>query len=167
MMSPLVSSGIVLGLGWLKLYGRDTSRSIGAAALIHALIALPFVFNALSRGFDNLDDNVFRAAEIAGAGTFLRIWTIAVPCAARRLRSAWAFAAALSFGELNAVMMLGLENWETLPLLMYRAAGSYRYGTACAAGVVLVLCIGAAFGAAELRLPEKRPRPVVDDRPPK
>jgi thiamine transport system permease protein len=162
MMSPLISSGIVLGLGWLKLYGRETAQSVWAAAVIHALIALPFVFSALSRGFDNLDDRVFRAAEIAGAGPFLRLWTIAVPGTLGRLRTAWGFAAALSFGELNAVMMLGLENWETLPLLMYRAAGAYRYGTACAAGVVLILCIGAAFVAAELRLPGKRPAVIKE-----
>jgi ABC-type Fe3+ transport system permease subunit len=42
-------------------------------------------------------------------------------------------------------MMLGLEDYETLPLLIYRAVGSYRYGTACAAGTVLILACVAAF----------------------
>jgi ABC-type Fe3+ transport system permease subunit len=42
-------------------------------------------------------------------------------------------------------MMLGLENFETLPLLIYRAAGAYRYGSACAAGVILILCCAGAF----------------------
>jgi thiamine transport system permease protein len=45
----------------------------------------------------------------------------------------------LSLGELNAVMMLGMEGWETLPLYIYRAVGAYRYGTACAAGTLLIL----------------------------
>ncbi|MDR3160976.1 MAG: iron ABC transporter permease, partial [Spirochaetaceae bacterium] len=60
-------------------------------------------------------------------------------------RSAWAFSAAISLGELNAVLMLGLEGWETLPLLVYRAAGAYRYGTACAAGTLLMACCAGAF----------------------
>jgi hypothetical protein len=46
---------------------------------------------------------------------------------------------------LNAVMMLGLEDYETLPLLIYRAVDSYRYGTACAAGTTLILACAAAF----------------------
>jgi ABC-type Fe3+ transport system permease subunit len=37
-------------------------------------------------------------------------------------------------------MMLGMEKWETLPLYIFRAAGAYRYGTACAAGTLLILC---------------------------
>ncbi|MDR2536244.1 MAG: ABC transporter permease subunit, partial [Treponema sp.] len=156
MASPLVSSGIVLGLGWLRLYGRENARNIWAAALVHGLTALPFVFNSLSRGLDSLDDTALKAAEIAGAGPMLRIITVAIPCAFQRLRSAWGIAAALSLGELNAVMMLGIENWETLPLLIYRAAGSYRYGVACAAGSALILCCGAVFGISEFRFPRKK-----------
>jgi ABC-type Fe3+ transport system permease subunit len=41
--------------------------------------------------------------------------------------------------------MLGMEEWETLPLLIYRAAGAYRYGTACAAGTLLILCCAGAL----------------------
>jgi len=42
-------------------------------------------------------------------------------------------------------MMLGMEGWETLPLYIYRAVASYRYGTACAAGSLLILCCAACF----------------------
>jgi ABC-type Fe3+ transport system permease subunit len=41
--------------------------------------------------------------------------------------------------------MLGLEDWETLPLLVYRAAGAYRFGSACAAGTLLALACALAF----------------------
>ncbi|GAB1481254.1 hypothetical protein MASR2M78_00690 [Treponema sp.] len=46
--------------------------------------------------------------------------------------------------------MLGLENWETLPLLIYRAVGAYRFGSACAAGTILALSCAAAFMLSEL-----------------
>jgi thiamine transport system permease protein len=138
-VSPLISSGIVLGLGWLILYGRDNSRSFLAVMLIHAVAALPFAFHSVSRGLKGLAPNVMRAGTVFGAGPFTRIVTLALPLASSQLRSAWAFAATISLGELNAIMMLGMD-WETLPLFIYRAAGAYRYGAACAGGTLLILC---------------------------
>jgi ABC-type Fe3+ transport system permease subunit len=42
--------------------------------------------------------------------------------------------------------MLGLDNWETLPLYIYRAIGAYRYGPACTGGTMLMLLAGLLFG---------------------
>jgi thiamine transport system permease protein len=150
MTAPLASSGIVLGLGWLILYGREQSRSFLSVTLIHAVIALPFAFNSVSQGLRNLPPNLMNAGAAFGAGPLARIFSLALPAAAPSLRSAWAFAAAVSLGELNAVMMLGTEDWETLPLLIYRAVGAYRYGAACAAGTLLILCCAAFFLLSDL-----------------
>jgi thiamine transport system permease protein len=150
MISPLASSGIVLGLGWLVLYGREQARSFVSVMLVHAVIALPFAFNSVSQGLRNLPPNLMNAGAAFGAGPLARIFSLALPAAAPSLRSAWAFAAAVSLGELNAVMMLGMEDWETLPLLIYRAAGAYRYGAACAAGTLLILCCAACFFLSDL-----------------
>lgn len=144
-VSPVISSGIVLGLGWLILYGRTFSRAPAALVFLHAVIALPFAFNFISEGFRSLPAAVLDAATVSGAGPLFGLCTVAVPLSLRRIRSAWGFAAALSLGELNAVMMLGVERWETLPLYIYRAAGAYRYGTACAAGTLLIAACAAAF----------------------
>ncbi|MDR2135260.1 MAG: ABC transporter permease subunit [Treponema sp.] len=152
-VSPLASSGIVLGLGWLVLYGREQSRSFVSVALVHSVIALPFAFNSISQGLANLPPTVMAAGTVFGAGPLARIVTLALPIASGRLRSAWAFAAAISLGELNAVMMLGMEGWETLPLFIYRAAGAYRYGAACAAGTLLILCCAALFLLSDLAGP--------------
>ncbi|MDR2375311.1 MAG: ABC transporter permease subunit [Treponema sp.] len=149
-VSPLASSGIVLGLGWLILYGREYSRSFLSVTLVHSVIALPFAFNSISQGLANLPPNVMRAGTVFGAGPLVRIVTLALPIASGRLRSAWAFAAAISLGELNAVMMLGMEDWETLPLFIYRAAGAYRYGAACAAGTLLIVCCAVLFFLSDL-----------------
>ncbi|MDR2630428.1 MAG: hypothetical protein LBC60_05850 [Spirochaetaceae bacterium] len=143
--APLCSSGIVLSLGWLILYGRDHARSLWAVVLIHGVTALPFAFNSLNQGFSGLPENLSNAASAFGGGPVKRILTVALPLFFRRIRSAWAFSAVLSLGELNAVLMLGMEEWETLPLLIYRAAGAYRYGTACAAGTLLILCCAGAL----------------------
>ncbi|MDR2394795.1 MAG: iron ABC transporter permease [Treponema sp.] len=143
--APLASSGIVLGLGWITLYGREQARSIWAAVVIHGVSGLPFAYHALSQGLTSVPVNTLHAASVFGANPVQQMLSVALPLSAQRLRSAWGFAAALSLGELNAVMMLGLEDWETLPLLIYRAVGSYRYGTACAAGTLLILSCGCFF----------------------
>ncbi|MCL2093057.1 MAG: iron ABC transporter permease [Treponema sp.] len=143
--SPVISSGIVLGLGWLIIYGRTFSRSPAALVLLHAVVALPFAFNSISEGFRSLPANTLNAAMVFGAGPLKAFFGTALPLSLKQVRSAWGFAAALSLGELNAVMMLGMEGWETLPLFIYRAAGAYRYGIACAAGTLLILCCAGAF----------------------
>ena len=143
--APVISSGIVLGLGWLIIYGRAFSRSPWALILLHAVVALPFAFNSISEGFRSLPANTLNAAMVFGAKPLGALITTAIPLSLRRIRSAWGFAAALSLGELNAVMMLGMEGWETLPLFIYRAAGAYRYGIACAAGTLLILCCAGGF----------------------
>jgi len=141
--APIISSGIVLGLGWLILYGRNFSRAPLALVILHAVAALPFAFNFISEGFRSLPPNILNAASVFGAGPLRGLLTTALPLSLPQVRSAWGFAAALSLGELNAVMMLGMEGWETLPLYIYRAVGAYRYGTACAAGTLLILgCAG-------------------------
>jgi thiamine transport system permease protein len=141
---PLASSGIVLGLGWTILYGRSNAGSVAAAACLHGVAALPFVYASISEGLNSIPQSVTAAAKVFGAPPFLAAFTVELPMARRRLCSAWGFAAAISLGELNAVLMLGME-WETLPLLIYRAAGAYRYGTACAAGTLLLACCFGAF----------------------
>jgi len=143
--APVVSSGIILGLGWLIVYGRNYSRSPGVLVILHGVMALPFAFNFIYEGFRSLPANTLNAAAVFGAFPLKGLLTTALPLSLPRLRSAWGFAAALSLGELNAVMMLGMEDWETLPLYIYRAIGAYRYGTACAAGTLLILGCAAGF----------------------
>ena len=149
--APVISSGIVLGLGWLILYGRNFSRAPLALVILHAVTALPFAFNFISEGFRSLPANTLNAASVFGAGPLRGLLTTALPLSLPRIRSAWGFAAALSMGELNAVMMLGMEGWETLPLYIYRAVGAYRYGTACAAGTLLIAGCAACFLLSETR----------------
>jgi ABC-type Fe3+ transport system permease subunit len=156
-IAPLASSGIVLGLGWLMFYG-SRSHSLFAAVLVHAVLALPFAFNSVSGGLKTLPRNLLNAAAVNGASPPAALVTAILPLAAPQLRSAWAFAAVISLGELNAVMMLGLENWETLPLLIYRAVGAYRYGAACAAGTLLILCCALLLLFSDLPLPVRRNR---------
>jgi len=141
--APIISSGIVLGLGWLILYGRNVTRFPFTLLMLHALIALPFAFNFISEGFRSIPSNILNAALVSGANPLRGLFTTVLPLSIRSVRSAWGFAAAISMGELNAGMMLGVEGWETLPLYIYRAVAAYRFGNASAAGTLLILgCAG-------------------------
>lgn len=146
---PLVSSGVTLGLGYYLLYGRGAVPSgivaVGLLAAFHAVIALPFAFNAVYQGYRDVPAGIARAAATLGAAPFARLATVEIPLAAARFRTAWAFAAAISLGELNGVLLIGPDGFETLPVLVYRAAGAYRYGEACAAGTMLIASCAAAF----------------------
>jgi thiamine transport system permease protein len=136
--SPLASSGVVLSLGFALLYGRVFSRTVPALVIVHAVIALPFSFSSVLRGFEGIPSALDAAAASLGASPPVRLLTVDIPLALPHIRSAWGFAAAISMGELNAVLMLGMEGWETLPLLVYRAAGAYRYGADCSEGAILL-----------------------------
>jgi thiamine transport system permease protein len=158
MISPLLSSGVVLALGWTVLYGRN-AQSLFAALLIHSVIALPFAFSSLETGLSSLPKNIMNAAEASGAGPLKSLITVALPVSLGHIRSAWGLSAALSLGELNALVMLGLKDFETLPLFIYRAAGAYRYGIACAGGTVLIAsCFGALLLSEAGAFPGSRSR---------
>jgi ABC-type Fe3+ transport system permease subunit len=147
--APVISSGIVLGLGWLILYGGKFPRSPFALVMLHSLTALPFAFNSISIGFRSIPANLLNAAMVSGAGPLRSLLTTTLPLSLPQLLSAWGFAAALSMGELNAAMMLGIDGWETLPLFIFRAVAAYRYGTACATGTLLILSCAAALALSE------------------
>jgi thiamine transport system permease protein len=150
-VSPLVSSGVVLGLGWLIFYGREYANNFFPLAAFHAVLSLPFAFNSLYQGYRDVAASTANAAMVLGAGPLKRLLTLELPLALSRLRSAWAFSAAISLGELNGIMMMGPEHFETLPLFIYRSASAYRYGSACAAGTLLIVCCAAAFLSAEIQ----------------
>jgi thiamine transport system permease protein len=156
--APVISSGIVLGLGWLMAYGRSYQAGPAALVILHAIIALPFSYNSISEGFRSLPGNTLNAAAALGAGPVRTLLTVAIPLSVRQMRSAWGFAAAISLGELNTVMMLGMESWETLPLYIYRAAAAYRYGTACAAGTLLMICFVLVFMLSEAKILTQKKR---------
>ena len=147
--APLASSGIVLGLGYLRFFGSGLGRSFWAPALAHAVSALPFAYGSISEGLSSLSPSLAGASSSLGAQPLRTAISVALPAAKRRILSAWAFAVAISLGEVNTVLMLGLEDFETLPLLIYRASGAYRFGSACAAGVLLASVCVASYALSE------------------
>lgn len=137
---------VVLGAGWFLLFsGARGSLLLPLAIiiLINALMALPFVMRVLESAYRTAMHRNGQLALSLGVTGWKRIFRIDMPALATPLGSAFAFAMALSLGDLGAVALFGNENLTTLPFLLLQKMGSYR--TADAAGLALlltVLCVG-------------------------
>ncbi|MDR0526347.1 MAG: ABC transporter permease subunit [Spirochaetaceae bacterium] len=144
------SSGVVLGLGISSFYGRALSGTVLMAAAAQALIALPFAFNSVYGALRALPPSIHRQTLVFGASPLRRAF-FELPLISTALRSAFGFSACISLGELNTIIMLGVKNYETMPLFIYRAAGAYRYGEAAACGALLVAASFLALRVSEAR----------------
>jgi thiamine transport system permease protein len=129
-----------LGAGWFLLFNRFTDPSSFAILIvvaINAAMALPFAYGAVRPAHDagrDLHDRLCASLGVSGWSRWRRIdW----PFLRGPLASAFAFAAALSFGDLGAIALFGSDAVQTLPWLALARMGSYR--TADADGIALIL----------------------------
>ncbi|MBW3096574.1 thiamine/thiamine pyrophosphate ABC transporter permease [Pseudohoeflea coraliihabitans] len=137
---------IVLGAGWFLLF-RGARGSILLPLIliiiINAMMALPFVMRVLEGAYRTAMSRNGQLALALGVTGLSRIRRIDLPALARPLGAAFAFAMALSLGDLGAIALFGNDRLVTLPYLLLQKMGSYR--TADAAGMALILatlCIG-------------------------
>ena len=131
---------VVVATGWflvLRAFG-DTGRYAPAIIVtINALMALPFVYRVLDPAYRTHLARTGRLALSLGVIGIHRLRWIDLPGMRRPLAMAFAFAMALSLGDLSAVAIFGAEGFVTLPWLLFSRMGSYR--TMDAAGIALIL----------------------------
>lgn len=139
---PLAISSAVTAAGWSALFpqGKDFLIVLGQAAL-----AWPFVAHYLMGAFSALDPAKSEAALVLGASRAGAAFLVELPTILPSVLSALAFSFSMTMGDANIPIVLGGGRYETLPLMVYRLASSYRYSEACAAGLVLALFTSLAF----------------------
>ena len=132
----------VIGAGWF-LALREAGAVFGAApvmiVVVNAAMALPFAARIVGPAWARHAARVDRAALALGMGGPSRLLWLDWPALRGPLALAFAFALALSLGDLGVVALFGSESWTTLPLLLIQRMGSYR--TADAAGLALILAV--------------------------
>ncbi|MAY62883.1 MAG: thiamine/thiamine pyrophosphate ABC transporter, permease protein [Rhizobiales bacterium] len=131
---------VVMGAGWFLLMRGGRSSLLAPLAVIvtiNAMMALPFVMRVLETAYRAVLNRNGRLALSLGVTGWHRIRRVDLPALAKPLRAAFAFAMALSLGDLGAIALFGNEKLVTLPWLLYQSMGSYR--TTDAAGIALVL----------------------------
>jgi len=145
---PLAVSAVVTAAGWRLLFPEG---GIVVLILIQALTAAPFAIRSSASALASLAEEPRLAARSLGAGPLRAFFGVELRSILPLTLSSAAFAFALSAGDATTPLVLGIPDFEPLPLLVYRLIGAYRYPEACAAGLVLALISGLAFVAKEGR----------------
>lgn len=136
----LVVPPIVLGAGWFVLF-RHVGDVFAIAPLmviaVNAAMAMPFAVRAVRPAHDAAADRYDRLSASLGIRGVDRLRLIDWPVLRRPLMAGFAFALALSLGDLGVIALFGSDSVQTLPYLLLARLGSYR--TADAAGLALML----------------------------
>jgi thiamine transport system permease protein len=148
---PLGTSTIALSLALEAAYPR-LAGSVAAVVLLHAVIAFPFAYASLRGIFGRIPPALYEAARMLGAGPWTAHRTVGIPLARRGAVAAWAFCFALSAGELNVVLALGIPGLKTVPLVIYRMVASYNYFAASALGMILAALSCVLFLFSDIKL---------------
>jgi thiamine transport system permease protein len=138
----LVIPPIVVGAGWFILL-RHTGNVLSYAApmvvAVNAVMALPFALRILRPAHDANAARYDRLSASLGMSALDRARLIDWPLLRRPLATAFAFAMALSLGDLGVIALFGSDAVQTLPYLLLSRMGAYR--TEDAAGIALFLAL--------------------------
>jgi thiamine transport system permease protein len=136
----LIVPPVVIGAGWFVLL--RTSGIVFAVApamvlTVNAVMAMPFATRAIRPAHDAAAARNDRLCAQLGLSGWTRLRLIDWPELRRPLFTGFAFAMALSLGDLGVIALFGSDQVQTLPYLLYARMGSYR--TEDAAGLALLL----------------------------
>ena len=139
---PMATGSVTLGLGFSFLAATIGHDSLILSYLLvgvaHLTIVLPFAVRTITPGAKAIPDSLAAAAYTLGTGKGRTARKVEAPLLAPYKRKAFAFAFALSLGEVNATLTLSDGHVSTLPILIYRMIGSYNYQGAAALGTLLL-----------------------------
>jgi thiamine transport system permease protein len=145
----LVVPPIVIGAGWFVLL-RHSDFLFAAAPImvvtVNAVMAMPFAIRAIRPAYDAAGERNDRLCAQLGIAGWNRVKLIDWPMLRRPIATGFAFAMALSLGDLGVIALFGSDSVQTLPYLLLARLGSYR--TDDAAGLALflgLLCLALVF----------------------
>ncbi len=136
----LVVPPIVIGAGWFVLVRQSVDVFALAPFMVvtvNAVMAMPFAVRAVRPAYDAASERHERLCAQLGISGWNRLRLIDWPVLKRPLATAFAFAMALSLGDLGVIALFGSDAVQTLPYLLLARMGSYR--TDDAAGLALML----------------------------
>ncbi len=144
----LVVPPLTLGAGLFLLIGPGGGVFTWAPVLIvavNAVMAVPFVLAVLGPPMKSVAASHDRLCRSLGIGGWRRLKLIEAPLLAAPARLALALATALSLGDFSVIALFGSQDFETLPLRLYRQLGSYRTEAAAGTALLLVASVYLAF----------------------
>jgi thiamine transport system permease protein len=137
---PLGISLVTVALGVRLLYVRVLPLPL-LVIVTQAIATLPLVYRIVSTETQRLRESYVEGARSLGAGTPRIIREIALPVLRRGLLNAYAYALALPFADLTAVLTVGRGEIATFPVAIYRLIGFRSFDLALAlSGFYLLIC---------------------------
>ncbi|RCS24032.1 thiamine/thiamine pyrophosphate ABC transporter, permease protein [Phyllobacterium salinisoli] len=136
----LVVPPIIIGAGWfilLRHFGDPFGFAPWMVISVNAAMAMPFAVQILRPTWDTASARHNRLCAQLGITGWTRLRVVDWPVLRRPLGVAFAFAMALSLGDLGTIALFGSDAVQTLPYLLLQRMGSYR--TLDAAGLALIL----------------------------
>jgi thiamine transport system permease protein len=138
----LVVPPVVLGAGWFILLRHAGDVFVYASVMVvavNAVMAMPFAIRAIRPAHDAASARHEKLCAQLGISGWNRLRLIDWPVLRRPLTVGFAFAMALSLGDLGVIALFGSDAVQTLPYLLLGRMASYR--TADAAGIALLLAL--------------------------
>ena len=142
---------IVIGAGWFVLL-RHSDYLFAAAPImvvtVNAVMAMPFAIRAIRPAYDAAGERNDRLCAQLGIAGWNRARLIDWPVLRRPIATGFAFAMALSLGDLGVIALFGSDSVQTLPYLLLARLGSYRTDDAAGLALLLgLLCLALVFMA--------------------
>ena len=135
---PIGISFLTFAFGLVNLTGQAVPSWL---RLIWAqfFLAFPLVYSILRTARQELGEDLLDAAALLGASGKEVFFTVELPLMKRALGSALAYGAAISLGDLSAVLVLGEGKIITLSVAVYRLIGHYHFPQATALGTIFTI----------------------------
>ncbi|MBK1794831.1 hypothetical protein JHL21_09995 [Devosia sp. WQ 349] len=145
----LAVPAVVLSLGFFLIV-RTLGLGINFAAPIvvivaNSLLALPFAMATLGPPLDGIVRNRGKLIRSLGMGGWRQFAAVEYPLLGRDIGLMLALAFCFSLGDLGVIALFGTQDFETLPLMMFRALGAYRSNDAAAIAALLLIGTILAF----------------------
>ena len=145
----LAVPAVVLSLGFFLLV-RSLGLAPSAAApfvviLANSLLALPFAMATLGPPLEAIARTRGKLIRSLGLTGWRQFTAVEYPLLGRDIGVMLALAFCFSLGDLGVIALFGTQDFQTLPLMMFRALGSYRNNDAAAIAAILLIGTIAAF----------------------
>lgn len=141
-LAPLAVSSVMLGFGWTLLVPNGT---MWVLVLAQSSIAWTFAWSQIKTGLDRIPPEITEASKLLSSGSLDGWLRTQVPLIKNSIASGAAFAFAVSAGDATLPLVLSLGTYENLALRLFRLAGAYRFGEACACATLVALLGAIAF----------------------
>ena len=145
----LAVPAVVLSLGFFLLV-RQLGMAPAVAApfvviLANSLLALPFAMATLGPPLEAIARSRGKLIRSLGLSGWRQFILVEYPLIGRDIGVMLALAFCFSLGDLGVIALFGTQDFQNLPLMMFRALGSYRSNDAAAIAAILLLGTIIAF----------------------